>query len=171
MGLDVWSDALSLSVFACILAGSFSFAIHCGGFKTLHKVTSCLLHHSACSVAASFKPPMLVTRVRLPACAFYVALLIDGAQHKGRNRTKACRNATKPPKNWWVTRGIVSPTIVLAPIYKTFCTRRVAHSPTHSLCDVTTTTPNLESCGRDSNPRNVCFDGAIMLVCLCRPVD
>ena len=24
----------------------------------------------ACSVAASYKPPMLVTRVRLPACAF-----------------------------------------------------------------------------------------------------
>ena len=30
---------------------------------------------SACSVAASYKPPMLVTRVRLPACAL---LAIDG---------------------------------------------------------------------------------------------
>ena len=28
---------------------------------------------SACSVAASYKPPMLVTRVRLPACAMLVA--------------------------------------------------------------------------------------------------
>ena len=27
--------------------------------------------HSACSVAASYKPPMLVTRVRLPACACF----------------------------------------------------------------------------------------------------
>ena len=26
---------------------------------------------SACSVAASYKPPMLVTRVRLPACAYF----------------------------------------------------------------------------------------------------
>ena len=25
--------------------------------------------HRACSVTASYKPPMLVTRVRLPACA------------------------------------------------------------------------------------------------------
>ena len=35
-----------------------------------------LQHHnflkqlSACSVTASYKPPMLVTRVRLPACAY-----------------------------------------------------------------------------------------------------
>ena len=28
---------------------------------------------SACSVAVSYKPPMLVTRVRLPACAFFSA--------------------------------------------------------------------------------------------------
>ncbi len=28
--------------------------------------------HSACSVAASYKPPMLVTRVRLPACACFL---------------------------------------------------------------------------------------------------
>ena len=28
-----------------------------------------LLDHGACSVAVSYKPPMLVTRVRLPACA------------------------------------------------------------------------------------------------------
>ena len=28
-------------------------------------------HHGACSVAASYKPPMLVTRVRLPACASF----------------------------------------------------------------------------------------------------
>ena len=27
-------------------------------------------HQGACSVAASYKPPMLVTRVRLPACAY-----------------------------------------------------------------------------------------------------
>ena len=34
------------------------------------------LHTGACSVAASYKPPMLVTRVRLPACAFSnIALL------------------------------------------------------------------------------------------------
>ena len=32
---------------------------------------------STCSVAASYKPPMLVTRVRLPACAVLsVALLL-----------------------------------------------------------------------------------------------
>ena len=28
-------------------------------------------HQGACSVAASYKPPMLVTRVRLPACAYF----------------------------------------------------------------------------------------------------
>ena len=27
--------------------------------------------HGACSVAASYKPPMLVTQARLPACAFF----------------------------------------------------------------------------------------------------
>ena len=33
---------------------------------------------STCSVAASYKPPMLVTRVRLPACAvFCVALSLS----------------------------------------------------------------------------------------------
>ena len=31
--------------------------------------------HGACSVAASYKPPMLVTRVRLPACALLTANL------------------------------------------------------------------------------------------------
>ena len=37
--------------------------------------TVCLLKYSssACSVAASYMPPMLVTRVRLPACAFACA--------------------------------------------------------------------------------------------------
>ena len=29
--------------------------------------------YGACSVAASYKPPILVTRVRLPACAFSFA--------------------------------------------------------------------------------------------------
>lgn len=28
-------------------------------------------NQGACSVAASYKPPMLVTRVRLPACAYF----------------------------------------------------------------------------------------------------
>ena len=31
---------------------------------------------STCSVAASYKPPMLVTRVRLPACAVLAAELL-----------------------------------------------------------------------------------------------
>ena len=41
------------------------------------KVDFCdLIGMSACSVAASYKPPMLVTRVRLPACAvLFVNLL------------------------------------------------------------------------------------------------
>ena len=30
-------------------------------------------NQGACSVAASYKPPMLVTRVRLPACAYFRA--------------------------------------------------------------------------------------------------
>ena len=30
---------------------------------------------STCSVAASYKPPMLVTRVRLPACAVFCWLI------------------------------------------------------------------------------------------------
>ena len=38
----------------------------CKDFK-IHELPN---HRSACSVAASYKPPMLVTRVRLPACAF-----------------------------------------------------------------------------------------------------
>ena len=32
---------------------------------------------STCSVAASYKPPMLVTRVRLPACAVFVGVVAD----------------------------------------------------------------------------------------------
>ena len=38
--------------------------------RALHRLddAACI---SACSVAASYKPPMLVTRVRLPACAHF----------------------------------------------------------------------------------------------------
>ena len=34
----------------------------------------------ACSVAVSYKPPMLVTRVRLPACALFVFLREVGVE-------------------------------------------------------------------------------------------
>ena len=39
----------------------------CRDFK-IHELPNV---RSACSVAASYKPPMLVTRVRLPACAYF----------------------------------------------------------------------------------------------------
>ena len=41
----------------------------------------------ACSVAASYKPPMLVTRVRLPACAFSLF-----------NRASRCRQQDTPER-------------------------------------------------------------------------
>ena len=40
------------------------------GSLARYTLTTHSVQQSACSVAVSYKPPMLVTRVRLPACAF-----------------------------------------------------------------------------------------------------
>ena len=53
--------------------------LHRAGIKLSNHIFSeeivdhelCFCDMSACSVAVSYKPPMLVTRVRLPACAFF----------------------------------------------------------------------------------------------------
>jgi hypothetical protein len=52
---------------------SFSYVFSFPYVSTIHHATQRIawqnLVTGACSVAASYKPPMLVTRVRLPACA------------------------------------------------------------------------------------------------------
>ena len=56
--------------------------LHKAGIKLSNHIFSkklvdhelCFCDTSACSVAVSYKPPMLVTRVRLPACAFFQIL-------------------------------------------------------------------------------------------------
>ena len=62
----------------------YSFKVGVSGFQAPHGPISPMLRvsesselwdvdgfcYGACSVAVSYKPPMLVTRVRLPACAF-----------------------------------------------------------------------------------------------------
>ena len=71
MSLFVWSvdmayilltDGLEL---ACDYVDLGSAYDSCWANITVDK----FVDQSACSVAASYKPPMLVTRVRLPACA------------------------------------------------------------------------------------------------------
>ena len=61
------------------------------------------LHHvkcsrSACSVAVSYKPPMLVTRVRLPACAYLMCLNARSAIPRFDSRMLARRVARLHPK-------------------------------------------------------------------------
>ena len=45
---------------------------------------------STCSVAASYKPPMLVTRVRLPACAVFVGFARDPPSIDARGAGVRC---------------------------------------------------------------------------------
>ena len=52
---------------ACHMMSNSSFFAICA--LTLSAIPRSTSIRSACSVAASYKPPMLVTRVRLPACA------------------------------------------------------------------------------------------------------
>ena len=61
-------------------------ALHClperqkfssNGLSMLNVAAGTQNHQGACSVAASYKPPMLVTRVRLPACASFCGFSMD----------------------------------------------------------------------------------------------
>ena len=51
--------------------------------------------NGACSVAASYKPPMLVTRVRLPPCASFLVLALVVVAHALMNKSPATRNRTR----------------------------------------------------------------------------
>jgi hypothetical protein len=53
---------------------------------------------SACSVAVSYKPPVLVTRARLPACAVLVCLLARSATPCFDSRALARRVTRHQPK-------------------------------------------------------------------------
>ena len=55
-------------------------------------------HTGACSVAVSYKPPMLVTRVRLPACAFVQLSVFLVGLCKRRLREHLLG---KQRKMWW----------------------------------------------------------------------
>ena len=48
---------------------------------THHELFWTAFGQSACSVAVSYKPPMLVTRVRLPACAVNLLLVFSKSAH------------------------------------------------------------------------------------------
>ena len=74
LGFGLVGDFFSNQVSAA--AGCFCgfrgrcFLLPCIGMQQICRMILGLAHvRSACSVAASYKPPMLVTRVRLPACA------------------------------------------------------------------------------------------------------
>ena len=57
------SECVCLCLCQCHMRACVVFEICC------HICSNSFGSQSACSVAASYKPPMLVTRVRLPACA------------------------------------------------------------------------------------------------------
>ena len=62
-------------------------------------------HQGACSVAASYKPPMLVTRVRLPACALLVVVVAHwylpammGGKERARGSLGGCVLGFRPTR-------------------------------------------------------------------------